>query len=450
MEVDGTGAPRGGLAESWSTSEDGLTWRFVLRKGAVFHDGTPLTAEAVVNSLKIAQGKPGVVSRAPVADMRAEGGEVVIALNEPFAPLAAFLAHSSTQILAPASYGADGTAVAVIGTGPYRIVSLEPPQKMTIARFDGYWGEKPAIAEAVYLAAGRGETRALMAESGDAHIVFNLDPASVARLKTRDGLDVRSVAIPRVVNVKVNAGHPLLADAQVREALSLAIDRKGIAQGILRQPDMAADQIFPPGMGPWHFDDVPALGLDLDKARALLAGAGFVKGEDGMLSRDGAPFAVRLLTYSDRPELPLIATAMQSQLKAVGIAAEVVIGNSSEVPSSHQNGTLELALVARNFSLVPDPIGTLMQDFGPAGGDWGAMNWANEDVVAAIARLAKGENEADAASDRKLIVSTLQAELPVIPVVWYQQTAAISTRLNGVEIDPFERTYGISAMSWAN
>ncbi len=445
VEADENGNPLPALAERWEVSDDGKVWRLFVRPGVVFHDGSKLTADSVAHALNVARGRSGgLLAKAPVADIAAQGDVVVVTLKQPFAPLLAFLAHNTVQILAPASYAADDTVTSVIGTGPFRLGALEPPLKFSVTRFDGYWGDKPAIAQAHYLAAGRGETRALMAESGDADYVLNLDPASRVRLEKGGKVDVLSVAIPRTVLLKVNAGHAAFKDIATRQALSAAIDREGIASAILRLPDAGATQLFPPSVGTWHNKDVAPLTYDVGRAKALLAEAGWTPGSDGVLERGGTRFAVTLTTYPDRPELPLIAAVLQEQLREVGIAVTINSTNSSEIPAKHQDGTLELGLVARNFALVPDPIGTILQDYPPEGGDWGSLNWSNAEFNAAIEALARTADVAEGQALRQKAVGILQAELPVIPVAWYQQTAAVSKKVEGARLDPFERSFGLT------
>ncbi|CAN0189011.1 unnamed protein product, partial [Chrysoparadoxa australica] len=265
-------------------------------------------------------------------------------LSRPFAALPAFLANYSSSIMAPSSFDASGEAVAAIGTGPFKVESVEPPLKLSVVRHDGYWGDAPAIERAVYNASGRAETRALMAESGQADLVFTLDTSGVARLQEVDAVSVKSVAIPRVLTLKLNSGHPFLKEPEARQALSLAIDRQGIAQGILRSPDAAANQMFAPVLSAWHDPSLPVIARDLDKARSLLAGLGWSMGEGNVLVREGKPFRLALRTFPSRPELPLIAAALQSQWKEIGGELEVSVGNSSSIPGGHQDGTLELAL----------------------------------------------------------------------------------------------------------
>ncbi|QTF93040.1 ABC transporter substrate-binding protein [Halomonas sp. BM-2019] len=459
VDVDATSQPAPGLAEAWRVGDDGLSWHFRLRDGVTFHDGTPLTAEAAAASLDHAWRKPGMLDSAPIVAIAAEGDEVVIRLEEPFAPLPALLAHSTTLILAPAAYGENGEVRQVIATGPYRLETLSPPQRLTAQRFADYWGEAPAIAAASYLAVGRGETRALMAESGDADIVFTLDPASRARLARHDRLALHAEPLPRTIVLKVNAGHPFLEQQEARRALSQAIDRAGIAAGLLRDPEAAAPELFPASLGPWHLGLTTHGGLDageardLEAARERLAGLGWAANGQGVLERDGEPFRLTLRTFSDRPELPLVATALQDQWRELGVALEVAVGNASEIPSGHRDGSLELGLAARNYGLVPDPLGTLLDDFGsdPAamGGDWGAMGWTDAELAGWLATLRH-----DAAPETRdalaaQVARRLNEAMPVIPVAWYQQTAAVNAALEGFSIDPLERSYRLEELRWA-
>ena len=149
----------------------------------------------------------------------------------------------------------------------------------------------------------------------------------------------------------------------------------------------------------------------------------------------------------------MVATALQAQLKAVGIEVAVTVGNSSEIPAGHQDVSLELALLARNYGLVPDPLGTLLQDFGQngnnTGGDWGAMGWSGALVRESLQILSSTADAKRRSAQRGAIATVLQAELPVIPIAWYQHTATSSKRLARVVIDPLERSYRLTQMVWA-
>lgn len=450
-----TGADDGGLpvpqlAGSWSSSENGLAWRFVLRPGAKFHNGSPVRAEAVAKALERAKtAAGGVLVNAPIAAIEVDGKDVVVKMTRPFVALTAFLAHSSTMVLAPAAYEGE-TVKAIIGSGPYKATDVQPPLRVEAARFEQWDGPAPKIERITYLAVGRGETRTAMAESSQAEIVVNLPPESLERLRRNNRLDVQILAIPRTRTIKVNAGGPFFSDVRVRQAFSLGIDRKGIAKALLRNADASATQMFPPTLAEWHVPSLAPLGHDPARARILLADAGWRPGADGVLAKDGRRFSITLRTFSDRPEQPVMATAMQDQLRALGIDMKVAIVNSGEIPAGHQDGTLDLALLARNFSLVPDPIGTLLQDFGPKGGDWGAMGWSSPELVAALDRLGQVTDARERATLRGRVAAILQSELPVIPLAWFDHGVAANKRIRGVTTDPLELSYRITAMSWAD
>lgn len=445
--VDGVLVP--GLATDWQMSEDGLSWRFSLRDGVSFHDGSQLTAEITAEALQRASANPGILKRAPISTIETDKKQVVITLDSPFAALPALLTHSTTVIAAPASLDKEGSYIAAIGTGPFAVDTFTPPQSLDVKRFADYWGNKAKLEKVSYLAAGRAETRALLAESGDADLVFSLDPSGYTRLGEIDAVDTIAVPIPRVVALKLNAGHKFLEDPRARRALSLAIDRIGIATAITRFPEATASQLFPPALDQWHNDKLEPLSQDIEAAKALLAELGWLAGDDGILSRDGERFSILLRTFPDRPELPLIAAALQAQWRAIGIELEVSVSNFSEIPAGHQDGSLHVALYARNYGLTPDPIGTVLQDFGPGGGDWGAMNWDSAEVAQALENIAATNDQAVRSSNIATVVDTLHEQLPLIPIVWYQHTVSVATGLEGYVVDPLERKYRLNNLSWA-
>lgn len=451
VEVDDKGELQPGLASTWSVSDDGLQWRFTLRQGAHFHDGSVVTGEQAAWALQQALHKPGVLQSVPIQKIEAKEDLLIIRLHEPFAPLAAVLAHPSTQILAKAAYDDKGQVTQVIGSGPYRIASLQQPQRVETIRFDGWQGPKPAIERVSYLTVGRAESRTLMAESGQADIAWGLDPVSIRRLQQAPKVTIASVTLPRTIQLKLNGADPRLSDPAVRRALSLATDRVGMASALLRDPEMAATQLFPPSLSEWHQPGLKPLAYDMKAAQAAFAAAGWRKGADGVLQKGNERFALTLRTFPDRPELPLLATALQAQWKAVGVELKVAVGNSSEIPAGHQDGSLQLGLYARNYALVPDPLVTLLGDLAPGGSDWGVMNWQSTALTEQLTRLGRGKvPAAEAAALRQSIATTLQQELPLLPLAWYRQSAAVSRNLKGFELDPQERSYYLTRLTWGS
>jgi peptide/nickel transport system substrate-binding protein len=288
-----------------------------------------------------------------------------------------------------------------------------------------------------------------MAVSGQADVVFGLEPAGRARVDAADGVRMESSLQPRTLLLKLNAGHPVLRDVRVRRAVSMALDRPAMAEAVLRERDLAATQLLPPSLQAWHDDDLEPLAKDVAGARALLAEAGWKPGTDGTMRRDGAPLRLELLTYPDRPELPALATAIQAALHEIGVEVRVKVGNSSEIPAGQADGSLEMALVAKHFALVSDPLVDVAAVFAPEGSDWGVMNWNDPDVDGAVEGLLSGSRGEEAARLRTTIVRRVQDELPLVPVAWYRMNAAVSERVDGFVMDPLETSWRITEMGWA-
>ena len=154
-----------------------------------------------------------------------------------------------------------------------------------------------------------------------------------------------------------------------------------------------------------------------------------------------------MITYANRPELITIATAIQAQWREAGVELAVHMENASAIPSGHSDGTLETALLARNFANIPDPLGILLADFTSVeGGEWGPMNWSNERVFSIVNQLASGKPDDNYYVLQKELISTLNEDMPLIPVAFYVQQSATSSRVRNFSFDPYERSFRIDQM----
>jgi peptide/nickel transport system substrate-binding protein len=443
VDADEKGILRPGLSSHWSVSKDGREWRFAIPGGIVFQDESPVTPASILPCLRRALKAPGALALAPIIQLTADHQDLVLRLRRPYALIPALFTHSSTQILAPSSLGPSGEVQAIVGTGPYRVISLEQPQAFTVEQFARWRGAQPVFKRVRYISVSRAETRELMAESGQADLAFNLDPASISRLRRQSRIRIVSAIIPRTIALKINVGSPCFHDPRTRQAISLAIERMGIARGLMRDPDLAATQLLPPTITDWYNPSLAPLQTNLNAARALLQDAGWSLHANAPSTFHGECSLIDLRTFSDRPELPLIATAVQEELRQIGLNIRVGVGNSGDVPAGHRDGTLALALIARNYGAFVDPTLTLLTDFPERGGDWGAMNWSSPEVFNSLKTLSEF-SPADKTSLTRKITATLQRECPLIPILWYRQNVAVSSRLQNVIIDPFERSYHLS------
>lgn len=435
------------LAESWSSNDTLDVWRFKIRKGVVFHDGSDLTAKTVAANLSSFQ-KESSLRTAPVKDIRAEGDEVVISLQRPYSILPAILADWNTGIISAANLS-DETAKSVYGTGPYLVSDASDPSVLKLSANKHYWGKIADVPLVEYLFVPDAQARQAMAQSGEVEFAFSLPITARKMLSGADNLSVSIQAIPRVRALKLNGAKEPLNEVGVRQAISYAIDRKGIATSIVGNPDTAASQLFPPSLPAWYDKALPAFSYDPTKASKLLAEAGFKKGDDGILVRDGKKFEIEMRTYDSRPELPVIGVAMQGMLKEVGIGVSIKQGDWKIISEGHSDGTLEAGIVSDSFVYVPDPIGALAENFYKSGGFWGSMNWNNDKFDGLVENYQKTVDPKKLAQMRKQMVSMLHTEQPLVTVTWYDDVYAVSNSVANFEFDVYERDFRLNELTWA-
>jgi len=428
-----------GLAESWTVSEDELSWTFTLRDDAVFHDGTPVTAEAVELSYETLGPLAEIYGRIPFADISSQGETVTFTLDAPFGAFLAYVMDPSVPVLAPASFDADGGFVEIIGTGPYRIVELDLPRNLLLERHDDYWGQAGAFARVRLEAATNPDTRVNIALAGEADIIQELPTASVDRINASGVTHVEQVVLPRHIMLMINVAQPQFETADLRRAISLAIDRTGIAAAVLGDPALAATQYMPPVAPDWYFPAFDPLTYDPAEANRILDEAGWARGADGIREKDGVRFAGTVRTFPQRAYLPVIAEILQGQLAEIGYDLSIFVGDSSEITEGQIDGTLDLALGIRTMMYqVPDPIAILDLDFArdevPPGAA-GSTNWFNQEMRDAVAGYLSTSDEAARAPYREEIARILHEELPIIPIAWVAENFGVSNRLESFPID---------------
>lgn len=443
---DGTIEPV--LAKSWTQNEAGTVWTFEIRDGVTFHNGERLTARDVVASLTHARTQPGIIKNVPIKSISANGMTVTIELESAYRPLLSTLAHFTLGVVSADSFEKEDGVSVLNGTGPFSVASMVAPHKLTLNKFAQYWGTPASIDVVEYQAGHRSESRALQVQSGQADIAYSIDAISKQALLSDDNAKVVSVSLPRTILIKVNNSHPLLENVHARQAMSLALDRTGIANSVLFAPGSEAYQLFNTNQSAWHLDSL-ANKQDIEKAHSLLAGLGWTMNDQGVLEKDGTTFRLNLITYANRPELPMVATALQNQLAKVGIQVDVSIENSSAIPSGHHDGSLNLAIIARNFGMAGTPLPLIYSDFSrPEGSDWGHMNWSNAQLSDNLEKLISTSAEDVNHQYEQDTARILAENLPVIPVAYSTQHTAVNSKLSGLVLDPFELNYRLEGLKF--
>lgn len=439
------------LATEWSASDDVTEWRFRLRQGVVFHDGTPMTPEAARDSIRKLLPFSTRMKDTAIASVEAEGDELVFRLERPFSPFPAYLCDYAIGIYAPAAFAEDGRIAHLIATGPFKVDAVELPRLLMLSRHDAYWGEKPAIEKVEFDTVTNGETRTNIALAGEADVVMNIPVPSMSRIESSGVAYVQEVTNPRVHLLQPNCAKPQFSDVRVRKALRMAIDRDAIATTIMRNPALAATQYFPPVMPEWHFDDLPGYGFDVAGAKALLDEAGWIPGADGIREKDGVRFAGTVRTFPNRPELPVIASALQGMFREIGYDMAITVGESGLITEGKLDGTIDIALTSRNAAVVPDGISTIANDFVQETAikiPDATTNWHNPEIIELIQSYFTEGDEAGRAAIRRRIVDIIEDEAPTIPIVWYSQIFAVSNEVEGFVNDPYEQRLYLDRLTY--
>jgi peptide/nickel transport system substrate-binding protein len=275
-----------GLAETWSASEDGLSYEFVLRD-AKFHNGEPVTADDVKFSFERYRGANSATMKARVAAIETpDARHVRFKLKEPWPDFLTFYGGATgAGWVVPKKYlekvGDDGFKKAPIGAGPYKFVSFKPGLELTLEAFDGFWRKTPSIKRIVLKSIPEGSTRLAALKNGEVDGIYWVAGELGAELQRTPGLTLSVshtasfwVYFPEQWDPK-SPWH----DLRVRQAADMAIDRDNINQAITFGHSLLMGNAFVPT----HFEyywKAPATPSDPAKARKLLAEAGHPDGID--------------------------------------------------------------------------------------------------------------------------------------------------------------------------
>ncbi|AMO23641.1 ABC transporter substrate-binding protein [Ramlibacter solisilvae] len=324
------------LALSWRRLSP-TQWEFKLRPNVKFHDGSPFTAEDVIHSLKRMTSIPnnpnpysGVVGS--IKDARAVDETTVAidtALPEPLLPanlsLLSIVSKKATQGAGAADFE---SGKAAIGTGPFKYAGYVTGSRLEVVRNDAYYGARPQWEKVVFRLITQDASRIAALLSGEVDLIEQVPPADAAKLKENAKLTVYQVPSYRIYFLFAaqgpnstefatdKAGKPLpdnpMRDLRVRQALSLAIDRKAIAQRVMDGAATPIGQFASPVMK--SYDNlVPELPYDVERAKKLLAEAGYPNG-----------FGLTIHCSNDRyPNDAKICQTVGQMLSRAGLAMKV-------------------------------------------------------------------------------------------------------------------------------
>lgn len=324
--------PEPWAAESWSMSEDGKVLRFTLRRGILWEDGVELTAEDMAFTYKTviapSTGSPYAEDFSRVKEFRVVDRYTFEARYEEFFARAVASWMSPIlprHILEGQNIRDTPFSRKPVGAGPYKLKAWEPGSRIILEASPTYFGGKPHITEAIYRIIPDDATMFMETRSGRLD-VMNLNPLQYLRQTEGPFWEKEYRKYRYLASVYIflgfNLQHPFFKDAHVRQAISLAINRGDLVAGVLLGQGIAAFGPYKPGTWAYHRGLTPPE-QNYEKARRLLAEAGFSRGENGLLQKNGQDLAFTILTNQGNEQRILTATLIQSQLAKLGIDARI-------------------------------------------------------------------------------------------------------------------------------
>lgn len=308
------------LALSYSNPDE-TTWEITLRDGVSFTSGRSLDAEAVKECLEaLVATQERAKGDLKLASIEADGMKLTLHTTEPVPALLHYLSDPYGCIIdMEAGITSEGN---VSGTGPYRAVSIETDQGLTLEKNENYWNGTPKLDRIYVKTISDGDTLTMALQTGELDAAYGLPYASLS-LFENDAYQISSTETSRTFFAQLNLENEILQDEKVRAAIAASIDKESFVSVLLNGNGAAAKGPFPEG---FSFGDaaVTTESYDPEKARALLAEAGWSDTDgDGYVDKDGKILSLRWLTYPSRQELPLLAESVQASLKEAGIRLEV-------------------------------------------------------------------------------------------------------------------------------
>ncbi|MBM4276083.1 MAG: peptide-binding protein [Deltaproteobacteria bacterium] len=364
VRYDGDLTLIGDLAESWEVSPDGLTITFKLRRGVKWHDGAPFTAQDVLFTYQTM-----VDPKTPTAYsgdyLQVKKAEVLddytfrVTYPKPFAPALGSwgLAILPRHLLAGQDITQSPLARRPIGTGPYKFQEWKAGDKIYLTYNPDYFQGRVYLNGYLYVVKPDLATMFLELKAG------NIDRMNLTPLQY-----TRQTEYPRFqrmykkyrympfsyIYLAYNLEDPRFADRQVRQALTHAINKREIIDGVLMGLGQEAYGPYKPGA--WFYNpDVPKFPYDPEKARSLLAEAGWKPNPGGVLERDGKPFEFTILTNQGNDIRVRTAEIIQRRLREIGILVKIrTVEWAAFIKEFIDKGHYEAIILGWNTGMDPD------------------------------------------------------------------------------------------------
>lgn len=314
------------LAESWEFVEPN-TFRFKLREGVTFHDGTPFTSEAVVWTMgRIAEAGGGVLGVDENSTVAIDDLTVEITPARPNLRLIEQLNHPNNSIIAPNTE----PATTRIGTGPFEEVEYVQDDRYVVEANPDYWGDdKPQVAGITFRFYPDPTSRLLALQAGEVDLIIDVPRQSATQVEASGNrLETSKVGAYEAFYINIHGSEPydLGQNPVIREAVAAAIDKDGVVSGAWQGNAEPGQTMIPPAiLGGAGEQLIEGVGFDPERARQLLEEDGWTVGDGDVRTKEGRTLSLTLVSgfpsASDHGSVPEL---IQAQLADIGIEVEIV------------------------------------------------------------------------------------------------------------------------------
>lgn len=452
IDTDWTGdlSLRPGLANSWRYVDD-RTVELKLRRGVRFHNGDQLTAEDVAFSFGPERlfGTPAQLQanpkaprdpKWPPAAIHGQARSVFPSLERieivdaatvrfvnavPDVTLFGRLSHRAGSVVSARAFREAATwrdwARRPVGTGPYAVESYRPEVELRLTAFDGYWGGRPPLKAIRFVQVTEAASRLNGLLSGEYDFACDIAPDQISTVEKDGRFEVAGGVITNSRIIVFDTSHPKLADPRVRLAMSLAVDRKAIVDGLWH-----GRTIVPKGFqfefyGPMFVSEWNTPGYDPARARQLLAEAGY----------DGSPIPYRV-TNNYYAQQVATAQILVEMWREVGLNVTLsVVENSSQAQANDGNrGLRDLSSTA----FFNDPVSNVAQLFSRDGLVGRTGEWRNTEFDDRLTRMTLSIDPAERRAAFARILEILERDDPAAIIL--HQTANFTAKRKAIRWQP--------------
>lgn len=441
---DGTLEVEPALAESWTISEDGLTYTFELRDGVAFHDGSAFDAEAVkFNFDRMLDETHPSHDTGPfplsfffsaVEGVAAVDADTVrFTLKEPYAPFLSNLAYPTGLIVSPSAVKQHGKDFGrnPSGTGAFKFTEWESNAKVVAVRNDGYWGGAPALEAVVFRPITDGNTRVAEMLAGGIDLMVEVPPDSVSTFAGDGAYQVHEQAGPHVWFLILNVKEGPFADKRVRQAINYAIDKKTLVENVLQGTAQVAAGPTPPAFSWAYNDSLQPYPYDPDKAMSLIKEAGFEGAELTFYVTEGG---------SGMLDPVPMGAAIQADLAKVGFDVKIETYEWNTFLGKVNPGLEGKADMAEMAWMTNDPDTlpylALRSDAWPDKGGFNSGYYANAKVDELLEAARRSTDQAERAKLYKEMQEVVQEDAPWAFIANWKQNAVTGTNVGGFKLQP--------------